>query len=97
MDRSRQAYHLFGTGLEALAIVEQQRILVRPGGRRPPSEGHLVPIRREFFDYAAHIFPLAKQRGCWSSWRVLAPPLTVGSGAIPGSHQRAKLTHAITL
>jgi hypothetical protein len=34
----------------------QQCILVRPGMRRPPSECHLVPIRREFCGYAVHIF-----------------------------------------
>jgi hypothetical protein len=39
-----------------LDSVVQQRILVRPGARRPPSEGHLVPIPSEFFGYAAQYF-----------------------------------------
>src|SRR5215831_16634085 len=34
-----------------LDSVVQQCILVHPGGRRPPSEGHLMPISRQFIGY----------------------------------------------
>jgi hypothetical protein len=44
--------------------VVQECILVRPGMRRPPSEGHLLPIPREFFGYATHdFFAKASQGG----------------------------------